>query len=80
MWKITKKGDYVLTSKQPVPNVVVDPDQPAPMVVRMLPRNQWIDQHKTKVQMNAKVKYLLTCALSKSEYNKIISYDSAKEI
>ena len=30
--------------------------------------------------MNAKAKYLLTCALSKSEYDKIISCDSAKEI
>ena len=30
--------------------------------------------------MNAKTKYLLTCALSKSEYDKIISCDSAKEI
>ena len=46
----------------------------------MLPRNQWTDQRKTKVQMNAKAKYLLTCTLSKSEYDKIISYDSAKEI
>ena len=30
--------------------------------------------------MNAKAKYLLTCALSKSEYDKIISCDSIKEI
>ena len=30
--------------------------------------------------MNAKAKYLLTCALSKSEYDKIISYDFVKEI
>ena len=30
--------------------------------------------------MNAKAKYLLTWALSKSEYDKIISCDSAKEI
>ena len=30
--------------------------------------------------MNTKTKYLLTCALSKSEYIKIISCDSAKEI
>ena len=29
--------------------------------------------------MDAKVKYLLTCVLSKSEYDKIISYDLAKE-
>ena len=30
--------------------------------------------------MNAMAKYLLTCALSESEYDKIISCDSAKEI
>ena len=30
--------------------------------------------------MNAKAKYLLTCALSKSEYDKIISCDRAKDI
>ena len=30
--------------------------------------------------MNAKAKYLLIYALSKSEYDKIISYDLAKEI
>ena len=30
--------------------------------------------------MNAKEKYLPTCILSKSEYDKIISCDSAKEI
>ena len=30
--------------------------------------------------MNAKAKYLLTCALSKSEDNKIISCDFSKEI
>ena len=30
--------------------------------------------------MNAKTKYLLICALSKSEYDKIISCDSVKEI
>ena len=30
--------------------------------------------------MNAKAKYLLTCTLSKSEYDKITSCDFAKEI
>ena len=30
--------------------------------------------------MNTKAKYLLSCALSKSEYDKIILYNSAKEI
>ena len=80
MWEIIENGDYIPTIEQPVPQVVIDLDQPPPIVVITIPRNQWIDQHKAKVQMNAKTKYLLTCALSKSEYDKIISCDSAKEI
>ena len=60
--------------------VVVDPEQPPPIVVRTIPKNEWTNQHKTKVQMSAMEKYLLTCALSKSEYDKIIFCDSGKEI
>ena len=55
-------------------------NQLASVVVKVLPRHQWTNQYKTKVQMNAKANYLLTCALSKSEYDKIISCDLAKEI
>ena len=80
MWEIIENGDYIPTTEQPVPLVVADPDQPLLVVVRTIPRNQWIDQHKARVQMNAKAKYLLTCALSKSEYDKIILCDSTKEI
>ena len=80
MWEIIENGDYIPTIEQLAPQVVADPEQPPPVVVRTIPRNEWTDQHKTKVQMNAKAKYLLTCALSKSEYDKIISCDSAKEI
>ena len=60
--------------------MVADPDQPPPVVVRAIPRSEWTNQHKARVQMNAKAKYLLTYTLSKSEYDKIISCDSAKEI
>ena len=60
--------------------MIADPDQPPLVVVTVIPRNQWTNQHKAKVQMNAKAKYLLTCTLSKSEYDKIILCDSAKEI
>ena len=60
--------------------MVADPNQPPPVVVRAILRSEWTNQHKARVQMNAKAKYLLTCALSKSEYDKIISCDSAKEI
>ena len=80
MWEIIENGDYTLIVEQLAPQVVVDPKQPPPVVVRTILRNVWIDQYKTKVQMNAKAKYLLTCALSKSEYDKIISCDSTKEI
>ena len=75
-----KSSDYVPTIEQPVPQVVANPDQPPLVAVRTIPRNQWTDQHKARVQMNAKAKYLHTYALSKSEYDKIISFDSAKEI
>ena len=75
-WEIIENGDYIPTIKQPVPHVVADPNQPPVVVVRVIPRK---GQHKAKVQMNAKA-YLLTYALSKNEYDKIISCDSAKEI
>ena len=55
--------------EQPMPQVLANLDQPPPVVVRTIPRNEWTDQHKARVQMNAKAKYLLTCALSKSEYD-----------
>ena len=80
MWEIIENGEYIPMVEQPSPQVVTDPEQPPLVVVRTIPRNEWTDKHKTKVQMNAKAKYLLTCALSKSEYDKIISCDSAKEI
>ena len=78
--EIIEDKDYVPTIEQLAPQKVVDPEQPPPVVVKTIFRNQWTDQHKAKVQMNAKVKYLLTCAFNKSEYDKITSCDSAKEI
>ena len=60
--------------------MVADPDQAPPVVVKMILRNWWTDQHKARVQINAKAKCLLICALCKSEYDKIISYDPVKEI
>ena len=80
IWEIIENGDYVPTIEQLVPHVVVDPYQSPPVMVRVILNNQWTNQHNAKVQMNAKAKYLLTYALSKSEYDKIISCDSAKEI
>ena len=80
MQEIIENGDNVPAIEQLVPHVIADPDQAPLVVVRVIPRKQWTDQHKMTVQMNVKAKYLLTCALSKSEYDKIISCDSAKEI
>ena len=78
MWEIIENGGYVPTLEQLMPSMVADPAPP--VVVKMIIRNQWTDRHKAKVQMNAKAKYLITYALSKSEYDKIISCDSTKEI
>ena len=80
MWEIIENGGYVLTLEQLMPSMVADPDQAPPVVVKIIIRNEWTDRHKAKVQMNAKAKYLITYALSKSEYDKIISCDSTKEI
>ena len=49
IWEIIENGDYLLTTEQPVPHVVANPDQPPPAVFRVIPRNQWTDQHKTKI-------------------------------
>ena len=45
-------------------------------------KGKWASPKKARTSLKrAKLlKYLLTCALSKSEYDKIISCDSAKEI
>ena len=67
VWEIIENGDYVPTTERLVPQVVADLDQPLIAMVRLIPRNQWTDQQKAKVQMNAEAKYLLTCSLSKSE-------------
>ena len=79
MWKIIENGDYILTIEQPVPHVVADPNQASLVEVKVIPITQWTNQHKAKLQMNSKAKYLLTCTLSNSEYDKIILCDFAKE-
>ena len=78
MWKIIENGNYVPTIEQLVPQMVANPDQASPVVVKVVPKNQWTNQYKARVQMNAKAKYVLTYALSNSEYDKIISCDSTK--
>ena len=54
MWEIIENGDYVPTIEQPVPQVVADPKQAPPAIVRTIPRSKWTNQHKARVQMNAK--------------------------
>ena len=49
MWEIKENDDYVPTIEQPVLQMVVGTDQAPPVVVKMIPRNQWTDQHKAKV-------------------------------
>ena len=67
-------------TKQPEPQEATDLEQPPPVIVRTILRNEWTDKHKAKVQMNTQARYLFICSLSKSECNKITSCDSAKEI
>ena len=43
IWEIIENGDYVPTIEQPMPHVITDPDQPPPIIVGVIPRNQWTD-------------------------------------
>ena len=49
MYEIIENGDYVPTIEQPVPQVVADPNQAPPIVVKTILRSQWTDQHKVRV-------------------------------
>ena len=49
MWEVIENGNYIPTIEQPMHHMVIDLDQPPPVVVKGLPRNQWTDQHKAKV-------------------------------
>ena len=49
MQEIIENGDYLHIVEQPAPQAIADPEQPPPVVVRTIPRNEWTDQHKTKV-------------------------------
>ena len=66
MWKIIEQGHYIPMVDQP-PQQEGQPPQVAHQVA--IQRNQWTNTQKAKVQLNAKAKYLLTYALSKSEYD-----------
>ncbi|KAJ8760620.1 hypothetical protein K2173_015287 [Erythroxylum novogranatense] len=45
-----------------------------------IPRNRWMADQKARIQLNSKAKFFLTCALSRSEYDKVHGCDTAKEM
>ncbi|RDX85883.1 La protein 1, partial [Mucuna pruriens] len=45
-----------------------------------IPKEQWTYDQKSLVQLNIKAKFFLTCALSRSEYDKIYGCRTAKEM
>ncbi|KAJ8749454.1 hypothetical protein K2173_025649 [Erythroxylum novogranatense] len=46
----------------------------------LIPRTRWTINQKARIQLNSKAKFFLTCALSKSEYDKVHGCDTAKEM
>ncbi len=64
LWRIITKGDFIPT----------DSDG------RLLDEDDWTPDQLQKVQSNSKAKYLLTCALCKSEYDKVYGCKTAKDI
>jgi len=64
LWKIITNGDYVPTNSEG----------------QLIPEDQWSTAQMQKVQDNFKAKYLLTCALCRSEYDKVFGCKTAKDI
>ncbi|GAV80928.1 UBN2 domain-containing protein [Cephalotus follicularis] len=44
------------------------------------PRSSYNDEDRRTVQMNAKAKHIIICAMNSSEFNRVSSYVSAKEM
>ncbi|GAV76638.1 UBN2 domain-containing protein, partial [Cephalotus follicularis] len=44
------------------------------------PRNTYNDEDRRRVQMNAKAKHIIICDINSSEFNRVLSCVSAKEI
>ena len=68
LWDIITDGDHIPSREN------------AQGIQELIPKAEWSVDDRTKIQSCAKAKYLLTCALSKSEYNKVMSCTTAKEI
>jgi hypothetical protein len=72
IWKIIEYGPYV-----PTKTIKIDgrPDQSIPK-----PREEYDDEDRRKLSLNAKAKNLLYCALDRNEFNRISTCDSAYDI
>ena len=49
-------------------------------VTQRVPEARWTHSQKEMFSLNAKAKFMLICALTKNEYNKIIACETAEEI
>jgi len=63
LWKIITKGDYI----------------PINFEGQAINEDEWTFTQLQKVQDNSKAKYTLTCALCKSEYDKVFICKTAKD-
>ena len=68
IWEIVENGPYV-------PTAVFDDGTEAPKQ-----KENWTTEDKRKVLLNLKSMYYLTCALGRSEYDKIANLETAKQI
>jgi len=64
LWKVITKGDYIPTDSE---GQVINEDE-------------WTATQLQKVQENFKAKFILSCALCKSEYDKVFICKTAKDI
>ena len=64
MWDIIENGQYVPTDD----------------TGEKIPKERWSNDQKAKVQLNSKAKFFLSCALSRSEYDKVHGCETAKEM
>ncbi|GAV85807.1 UBN2 domain-containing protein, partial [Cephalotus follicularis] len=64
----------IITNGPEVPTKIVD----GPRILKM--NNEFNDHDYRLLQLNAKVKHVIFCALSLSEFNHVSSLDSAKEM
>ncbi|GAV62155.1 DUF4219 domain-containing protein [Cephalotus follicularis] len=64
--------------------IVNDPELPETIskkgVKSLKPRGLYMDEDRKKVQLNAKAKHVIICALNSNEFNRVSSYATAKEM